>query len=133
MPQLQKKEQPERFSKLTTSLCLKGFAIAHQAILKNAGQAVTISLNKEIGNRQESRILSCLMNNNCEENSRDQIDISELIPLSEAAELSEFSQGHLSHLMRNGEIWGAKIGRNWVTTAKAVREYLARDRRPGPK
>jgi hypothetical protein len=30
-------------------------------------------------------------------------------------------------------LWGAKIGRNWVTTEQAVRAYLARDRRPGPK
>ncbi len=32
-----------------------------------------------------------------------------------------------------GELWASKIGRNWVTTAQAVNEYLARDQRPGPK
>ena len=30
-------------------------------------------------------------------------------------------------------LWGTKIGRNWVTTEQAVQEYLARDRKPGPK
>jgi len=62
-----------------------------------------------------------------------QPSLDELIPLSKAAEISGLSQSHLSLLIRNGEMWGAKIGRNWVTTEKAVREYTARDRRPGPK
>ena len=62
-----------------------------------------------------------------------QPSLDELIPLSKAAEISGLSQGHLSLLIRNGEMWGIKIGRNWVTTEKAVREYIARDRRPGPK
>ncbi|MCK4898828.1 MAG: helix-turn-helix domain-containing protein [Anaerolineales bacterium] len=65
--------------------------------------------------------------------SDSQPSLDELIPLSKAAELSGLSQGHLSLLIRNGEMWGIKIGRNWVTTDKAVREYLARNRRPGPK
>ena len=67
------------------------------------------------------------------EGNQDQPKLDELISLSEAAKLSGLSQGHLSLLIRNGELWGEKIGRNWVTTKKAVQEYLARDRRPGPK
>ena len=59
--------------------------------------------------------------------------LDELIPLRKAAEISGLSQGHLSLLIRIGELWGTKIGRNWVTTEQAVREYMARDRRPGPK
>ncbi len=59
--------------------------------------------------------------------------LEELIPLSKAAEISGLSLGHLGLLIRRGELWGKKIGRNWVTTAQAVKEYLARDRRPGPK
>ncbi len=62
-----------------------------------------------------------------------QPSLNELIPLSKAAEISGLSQSHLSLLIRNGEMWGTKIGRNWVTTEKAVLEYTARDRRPGPK
>ena len=56
-----------------------------------------------------------------------------LISLAEAAELCGLSAGYLRQLVRNRVIWGKKIGRNWVTTEEAVREYLAQDRRPGPK
>ena len=59
--------------------------------------------------------------------------LEELITLSEAAEQSGLSPNHLRFLVSSGEIWGKKLGRNWFTTAQAVREYLARDRRPGPK
>ena len=57
----------------------------------------------------------------------------ELITLQEAAELSGFSYGHLRHLARNGEIWAKKLGRDWFTTRQVVKDYLAQDRRPGPK
>jgi predicted transcriptional regulator of viral defense system len=56
-----------------------------------------------------------------------------LISLAEAADLSGLSAGHLRLLASRGTIWGIKIGRNWVTTEEAVREYLGKDRRPGPK
>ena len=57
----------------------------------------------------------------------------QLISLAEAAEISGLSAGHLRLLVNQGKIWGTKIGRNWVTTEKAVQDYLAKDRRPGPK
>jgi hypothetical protein len=57
----------------------------------------------------------------------------ELIPLRKAAEISGLTPGHLRLLVRTGDIWGKKLGRDWFTTPQAVREYLARDRRPGPK
>jgi excisionase family DNA binding protein len=59
--------------------------------------------------------------------------LEELITLEKAAELSGLSPPHLRLLVRSGKIWGKKIGHNWLTTAQAVKEYLARDRRPGPK
>lgn len=65
--------------------------------------------------------------------SNDQPRLDELISLSEAAEFSGLSPGYLRILVRNGKLEGKKVGRNWVTTAQAVREYLARDRRRGPK
>jgi excisionase family DNA binding protein len=67
------------------------------------------------------------------ENSENQPRLDELISLSEAAELSGLSHSHLRLLVRKGEIWGKKMGRDWFTNAQAVEEYLARDRRPGPK
>ena len=63
----------------------------------------------------------------------DSPNLSELISLREAAKRSGLSQPHLSLLIRQGKLWGTKIGRNWVTTETAVMEYLALDRKPGPK
>ena len=59
--------------------------------------------------------------------------LDELIPLNKAADISGLSPDHLRRIVREGELWGTRIGRNWVTTVEAVREYLARDRKPGPK
>jgi excisionase family DNA binding protein len=59
--------------------------------------------------------------------------LDELISLREAAELSGLSASHLRLLVRRGDIWGVKLGHNWVTTAEAVEDYLAQDRRPGPE
>ena len=59
--------------------------------------------------------------------------LDELISLHEAAEVSGLSPTHLRLLVSSGEVWGKKVGRNWVTTAQAVREYQARNVRPGPK
>ena len=60
-------------------------------------------------------------------------NLDELISLSEAAERYEISASHLRLLVRQGQVWGKKLGHSWVTTARAVEEYLALDRRPGPK
>ena len=60
--------------------------------------------------------------------------LDELIPLSKAAEISGLTQEHLTLLIRQGKLWGEKMGSPiWFTTEKAVREYLTRDRKPGPK
>ena len=56
-----------------------------------------------------------------------------LISLAEAAKRCGLSADHLRRLMERGAIRGQKIGRNWVTTEAAVREYLALSIRPGPK
>jgi hypothetical protein len=66
-------------------------------------------------------------------NSDDQPRLDELISLHEAAKISGLSHDHLRRLAGQGDIWAKKIGRNWVTTEMAVREYLARNRKPGPK
>ena len=62
-----------------------------------------------------------------------QPSLDELISLAEAAELSGLTPTQWRYLVSNGEVWGKKLGRNWFTTAQAVEEYMARDRRPGPK
>ena len=73
------------------------------------------------------------MPNDEHQNSVDQTQFDKLITLRNAAELSGLSHSHLRLLVRKGEIWGKKMGRDWLTTAQAVNEYLARDRKPGPK
>ncbi|MCB8978609.1 MAG: helix-turn-helix domain-containing protein [Ardenticatenaceae bacterium] len=56
-----------------------------------------------------------------------------LISLTEAAEISGLSQGHLRLLAKQEKIWAMKIGRDWLTTEEAIQAYLTTDRRPGPK
>jgi excisionase family DNA binding protein len=73
------------------------------------------------------------MTRNDDDSGPDLPGLDELITLREAAELSGLSASHLALLVRRGDIWGVKLGHNWLTTAQAVGEYLARDRRPGPK
>jgi hypothetical protein len=63
----------------------------------------------------------------------DQPPLGALLPLAKAAELSRLSPAHLRLLVRNGEVWGVKLGRNWFTTAQAVKEYKARNIRRGRK
>ncbi|MFC1923655.1 DNA-binding protein [Chloroflexota bacterium] len=73
--------------------------------------------------------MSMLRSNEDEE----QPTLNDLISLQEASELSGLTHPHLALLIRQGKLWGNKIGRNWVTTEKAVKEYLALNRKRGPK
>ena len=66
-------------------------------------------------------------------NNSEQPKLDELISVRSASELSGLSQSYIRRLVSQREIWGMKLGRNWVTTEKAVAEYLAQDRKPGPK
>lgn len=69
-----------------------------------------------------------------DKSDKNQPKLDELISLQEAVKISGLSQGHLSLLIRNGDLWGSKIGgRNWFTTKKAITEYLCRHPKPGPK
>ena len=56
-----------------------------------------------------------------------------LISVAEAALLSSLTPSYVRRLLRNGELAGVKIDRDWFTTREAVRRYLDKDRRPGPK
>jgi excisionase family DNA binding protein len=56
-----------------------------------------------------------------------------LISVAAASALSHLTPSFLRRLLRQGKIEGVKIGRDWFTTEEAVREYMATDRRPGPK
>jgi hypothetical protein len=60
--------------------------------------------------------------------------VDELIPLRKASEISGFSVQHLALLIRQGKLWGDRLGGSiWFTTEAAVSRYLSQDRKPGPK
>jgi len=73
------------------------------------------------------------MPKNDTESNTDQPRLDDLITLRQAAKLCDLSPDHLRRLAGRGDLRAKKIGRDWVTTERAVREYLAQNRRPGPK
>ncbi|MDO8600417.1 MAG: hypothetical protein Q7R73_02225, partial [bacterium] len=48
-----------------------------------------------------------------------------LILISEAAKLTPYSAEYLGLLARRGKFFSKKVGKNWYTTEKAVKDYLA--------
>jgi excisionase family DNA binding protein len=58
---------------------------------------------------------------------------SHFISVLQASEMSGLTPSYIRRLLREGVIPGQKIGRDWFTTEAAIREYIAQDRRPGPK
>lgn len=47
-----------------------------------------------------------------------------LISLAEATKYCDYSQAYLGKLAKNGKIDAHKSGRNWVTTKKAIEDYI---------
>jgi excisionase family DNA binding protein len=61
-------------------------------------------------------------------------DVAEqFISVTEAANLSNLTPSYIRRLLRNGELEGVKVGEAWLTTEAAMKAYLKKDRRPGPK
>lgn len=58
---------------------------------------------------------------------------AQFISVTEAALLSNLTPSFIRRLLRRGDIAGVKVGASWLTTEAAIRDYLRRDRRPGPK
>ncbi len=58
---------------------------------------------------------------------------TEFIGLAEAAKLSGLTHDHLRRMARERKLEATKIGRDWLTTKKALDAYLASDRKPGRK
>lgn len=57
----------------------------------------------------------------------------EYISVAEASTRTGLSRRHLTRLLRSGVIQGIKPGRDWFVRLSAVTEYLAEERKPGPK
>lgn len=64
-------------------------------------------------------------------NNQPQID--DLISLRQASSYSGLSPNHLRLLVSKGTIWGKKIDTFWVTTNKAVEDYISQEHKTGPK
>lgn len=58
---------------------------------------------------------------------------NDLISVKDEAEISGLTPRHVRLLIRQEKLKGFKMGRDWFTTEQAVQEYLAKDRKPGPK
>jgi excisionase family DNA binding protein len=58
---------------------------------------------------------------------------AKLITVTEASRISHLTPSYIRRMLRNGEIEGHKVGESWLTTEEAIRDYLKRDRRRGPK
>ena len=56
-------------------------------------------------------------------------DSEEYISLAEASKLTPYSQEYLSLLARKGKLESIKTGRNWVTTRKAIEEYVKENKK----
>jgi hypothetical protein len=63
------------------------------------------------------------------------LDDERFISLSQAAARSGLSSSFLRRACRQGKIAGMKVGRDWITTWRAVEDYLndAEKRRRGPR
>ena len=73
------------------------------------------------------------MSKRTQEDETKKPELDDLITLNQAADLSGFTIRHVRHLAVTSEIWAKKLGRNWFTTARAIQDYLALGKKPGPK
>ncbi len=61
------------------------------------------------------------------------LPLRKLLTIRQAAALAGFSRSHITKLLKSGKVQGIQKGRIWYTTEKAVQDYLAIKRKPGPK
>ena len=50
--------------------------------------------------------------------------LKKIISLSQASQISGYTQDHLGYLIRQGDIKGVKKGRLWFTTEEEVKDYI---------
>ena len=55
------------------------------------------------------------------------------VPTPEAQKMSGFSRSYLGLLLRNGEIDGFRLGREWFIYVDSLNQFLEKPRKPGPK
>ena len=57
-------------------------------------------------------------------NSDSNLRIDSLISISDAAEITAYSPEFIRMLARSGKLQAVKVGRDWMTTSKAILDYL---------
>lgn len=55
------------------------------------------------------------------------------IDTKEAAEKWGISEVYVRRLVREGRVKGRKVRRDWIIDSKSLAEYMAGNRKPGPK
>ena len=92
-----------------------------------------MSIARIIDDMNQQRRIVETINESKESRMTKPLKLEDLISLSQAATISGLSPNHLRLLVRTGAVWGIKVGRNWLTTETAVKQYLVSDRKPGSK
>ncbi len=59
--------------------------------------------------------------------------LKKIISLSQASQISGYTQDYLGYLIRRGEIKGVKKGRVWFTTEEEVKDYIFKKNIRGQK
>jgi len=59
--------------------------------------------------------------------------VDKLISLRQASEISGVTTNHLRLLISRGNLWAKKVDSFWVTTEKAISNYLENRSKPGRK
>jgi hypothetical protein len=63
-------------------------------------------------------------------------ELDEMITVTQAVDLANgrYTRRHITHVVKNGDIPGAKrIGNMWLIPKTSFEEWLHKERRPGPK
>jgi len=58
---------------------------------------------------------------------------TEWITTTQAANISGYHIEYIRRLIRSGQISAQKWGREWMVSRKSLQEYLAIEKKPGPK
>lgn len=106
------------------SVILKTDRRSYYSVLERADEGEVKPFVDFIG-RSVDRALSLWLSAAQPASTPEQAEQGKFIPLSEAARLTPYSPKYLNLLARTGRLDALKLGRNWVTTKKALEDYLS--------
>lgn len=109
-------------------IILKNDRKKYYRVLEKADKGETIDLEKFIAQAVERSMNIYLKAIQTGSNKDEQ-----LVPLSHLAESNPYSEKYLNLLVRSGKLEAHKEGRNWVSSQKALDDYLANRQRKRKK